>query len=192
MRAGINPEVVVEKAAALANRDGLEALTLAALAVELGVKTPSLYNHVGGLGDLRRKLGLLGACKLKDRLTDAAIGCSGEDALVDVGIAYVEFVRKEPGLYEAMGKAQDASDAEFEEVSKRILELLFRLLAPYGLQGADAVHAVRGLRSLLHGFASLEAMGGFQMAEDLGESIIRAIRVYLRGLHPLGEQNARD
>ena len=40
-------------AASLADADDLAQLTLARLAAALGVRTPSLYAHVDGLGDLR-------------------------------------------------------------------------------------------------------------------------------------------
>ncbi len=45
-----------------------------------------------------------------------------------------------------------------------------RCCAGYGLTGDDAIHAIRGLRALMHGFVSLEAAGGFAMPQDLDES----------------------
>ena len=53
-RAGLTPEGIVTEAALLADRDGLGALTLADLAAHLGVRSPSLYNHLDGLPDLAR------------------------------------------------------------------------------------------------------------------------------------------
>lgn len=50
---------MVEVAASLAGEEGLEAITLVALASRLGVRTPSLYNHFTGLEGLRRELTLL-------------------------------------------------------------------------------------------------------------------------------------
>ena len=37
------------------------------------------------------------------------------------------------------------------------------------------VHAIRGLRALMHGFVSLEAAGGFAMPLDLDESYHRLV-----------------
>jgi AcrR family transcriptional regulator len=54
-RVGLDSAAVVSAAAELIERRGFEALTLSALASELGVKPPSLYAHVGGLDDLRRR-----------------------------------------------------------------------------------------------------------------------------------------
>lgn len=50
-RAGLDKNVVIEKAAQLANRMGLEAVTLKLLADSLHVQPPSLYNHIKGLDD---------------------------------------------------------------------------------------------------------------------------------------------
>lgn len=44
------------------------------------------------------------------------------------------------------------------------------MLAGYKLGPADTVHALRLLRSLFHGFAVLEAAGGFEMDIDVNES----------------------
>lgn len=44
--------VLVEHALAIVDREGLEALTMRRLAADLGVRAPSLYNHVTGKDDL--------------------------------------------------------------------------------------------------------------------------------------------
>jgi len=60
-RAGLDSETVVSAAAALADDEGLEAVTLARVAAQLGVRSPSLYVHVDGLPDLRRRIAALAA-----------------------------------------------------------------------------------------------------------------------------------
>jgi len=182
MRAGIKPETVVAAAAAIADRDGWEQLSLAGLASDLGIKTPSLYNHVGGLPDLRQKLAAYAAARLKERLHDAAIGHSGRHALIEVGKSYVEFVNVHPGLYEAMNRVAAPKPDEFEAASGAIIRLFSRLLQPLGVPEEETVHAVRGLRSMIHGFASLKAIGGFQMKEDLSESVSKSMTYYIDGL----------
>ena len=73
-RAGLSADAVVAAAAALADREGLEAVTLARLAADAGVRPPSLYAHVDGLGDLRRRLAIRGARELAAALREAATG----------------------------------------------------------------------------------------------------------------------
>jgi AcrR family transcriptional regulator len=57
-RRGLDQAAVVAAAADLADREGIEALTLTRLAAHLEVRPPSLYAHVDGLDDLRRLLAL--------------------------------------------------------------------------------------------------------------------------------------
>ncbi len=182
MRAGIKPEIVIAAAADIADRNGWDQITLANVAGQLGIKTPSLYNHVEGLPDLRLKLAIHATRLLKDQLNDAAIGQAGKQALIEIGKAYVRFVQRHPGLYEAINRATDQKPPELEELSGGILNLFIRLMQPLGIQQDESTHAIRGLRSMVHGFASLESMGGFQMQEDLMESITKSITYYINGL----------
>ncbi|RED65597.1 TetR-like C-terminal domain-containing protein [Cohnella lupini] len=182
MRAGIKPEIVIAAAADIADRNGWDQITLANVAGQLGIKTPSLYNHVDGLPDLRLKLSLHAHRLLENRLNDAAIGQSGKQALIEIGKTYVQFVRLHPGLYEAIIRLNDSNHPGLEESKTNILNLFIRLMKPLGVPQEETTHAIRGLRSLVHGFASLESTGGFQMKEDLMESISKAITYYIDGL----------
>jgi AcrR family transcriptional regulator len=182
MRAGIKPEIVIVAAAEIADRNGWDQVTLANVAGQLGIKTPSLYNHVEGLSDLRQKLALYAIRSLRDGLNDAAIGHSGKQALIEIGKAYVHFVHVHPGLYEAVNRVTEPKLPEFDQASTQILALFIRLMQPFGLPDAEAVHAIRGLRSMVHGFASLKSMGGFQLPVDLIESLTKSITYYIEGL----------
>ena len=87
-RAGLDPESVTEAAAAIVDGEGRAALTLARLASELGVAPPSLYKHVGGLHDLNGRIAALAIRRLADRLTAAALGRSGREALRAIADAH--------------------------------------------------------------------------------------------------------
>ncbi|MFX3622915.1 MAG: WHG domain-containing protein [Ectobacillus sp.] len=185
-RKSIDKATVLETAVRLADRDGLEQVTLAALAQELGIKTPSLYNHINGMNGLRKELALLGLRKLKEQLIQAAIGMSGDQALFSIGSAYVAFVRKHPGLYEATFPSSSIMDENIEKAGAEIVELLLRVLGAYEFTEEDALHAVRGLRSIVHGFASLELKQSFGLPLDCDESLKRLLETYLRGLKNSG------
>ena len=73
-RSGLDSETVVTAAAALADANGLEAVTLTRLAHTLGVRAPSLYVHVDGLPDLRGRLAARGARELATAVQGAAAG----------------------------------------------------------------------------------------------------------------------
>lgn len=181
-RPRLSPEAVVDAAAALADADGLEALRLARVAKAVGVRTPSLYAHVGGLDDLRRRLAARGAGDLATILRDAAVGRARVEALRAAAQAYRAYVRAHPGTYAAAQRAPDPGDETAVAASGAAVEVFLALLAGYGLQGSDAVHAARAVRTALHGFVSLEAVGGFGLPENIDESFARLVDLLDRGL----------
>jgi AcrR family transcriptional regulator len=182
-RRGLNRAAVVETAARLADRDGYDALTLGAVAAEVGVRPPSLYNHVDGLAGLRRDLALTGVTELGERIRDAAVGRAGEDALLALAAAYRAYARERPGLYRALQRAPEPGDDELAVAAARLLQPVLAVLAGFGLEGDAGIHAARALRSAMHGFVELERLGGFGIDLDLDESyrfLIAAVAAGMR------------
>lgn len=179
---GIDRAGVVAVAAELADSAGLDQLTLAQVAARLGVRLPSLYNHVDGLPGLQHELALLGLHQLLERLSRAAIGKAGDTAMLALGQAYRAYILEHPGVYAATVRAPAPGDAEVQRVSQTIIEVVLAVLEPYGLDEEAAIHAVRGLRSIAHGFATLELAGGFGMPLSRDESYLRLLRAYMAGL----------
>jgi len=183
-RPGVTRGRVIDAAAEAIDEGGLESLSLARLAEALGVRTPSLYNHIGGLDDLRGALRLRGLELLESRLQRAAVGRAGRDALRAVAEAYRAFAHEHPGLYPltlgAGGHEPEAvRDAvAAEEAAGRTLDVVLSVLRGYRLAGDDALHATRALRSSLHGFVSLENAGGFGLPLALDESFRRLIDMH--------------
>ncbi|WP_374019809.1 TetR-like C-terminal domain-containing protein [Paenibacillus thiaminolyticus] len=185
-RKSIDRSLIVHTAAEIADADGLSQVTLAAVAGRLGIKSPSLYNHVQGLPGLRSGLAHYGLLQLRESLARAAVGKSGEAAIDAIGFAYVNFVRQHPGVYEATMSPPDFNDPDIQAASDSILELLLDVLGEYKYEQNDAFHVVRGLRSLLHGFATLEMKQGFRMELERDESLKRMLHTYVRGLEAAG------
>jgi AcrR family transcriptional regulator len=181
-RAGLSSEAVVDAAAALADDEGLQALTLARLAQELGVRSPSLYAHVDGLDDLRRRLAARGARELADALRDATVGRARGEALRTLAAAYRAYAREHPGTYAAAQRPPAPGDEQAARASAAAVDVVLAVLAGYGLTGDDAVHATRALRAALHGFAGLEAIGGFGIPLSVDESFDRLVDLLDRGL----------
>jgi AcrR family transcriptional regulator len=167
-RAGLDAQAVVGAAAALADADGLHQLTLARLASALGIRTPSLYAHIDGLDDLRVRLGARGAAELASAVQLAAAGRARGDALRAVALAYREYAHAHPGTYAAMQIA--SGNEEFQAAGADLVGLIVAVLRGYGVEGEPAVHAVRAIRSALHGFVSLEREGGFGLPIDIDDS----------------------
>ena len=182
-KAGLDRTTVVQAAAALADTLGLEEVTLARLAEQLGVRTPSLYNHIAGLDGLRRELALLGTRALTTIMGKAVMGKARDEAIMALALAYRAFVKEHPGLYSATIRSSAfTTDSELQTAQQEGVEVVLRVLAAYEVHDTLAIHMVRGLRSVVHGFASLEIAGGFGISLEIDESFRLLIQGYIRGL----------
>lgn len=184
-RARLDRAVVVDAAARLLNEEGVGALSLSRLASELGVRTPSLYNHVEGLSGLQRELALRNARMLADAFADATIGKAGADAVSALAEAFRAYIKRNPGVYLASQRVTESDhpdDDELHAAMARAVQIVMTVLASFGLDGDDGLHAVRALRATVHGFATLEIAGGFGLPLDCDESFRRLVQMLIEGL----------
>jgi len=184
-RARLDKQAVLQAAVDLLNTEGTEALTLSRLAEKLGIQTPSLYNHIDGLPGLQKELAVLNARWLADHLGEAAIGRSGRELFVAAAQAFRGYVKEYHGLYLSTLRSsgtQAVQDPALVCEEERALKVGLAIMASLGLQGDEAVHALRGFRSVVHGFSTLEIAGGFGLPQDCDESFRRLITALISGL----------
>lgn len=175
-RAGIDSDAIVATAATVADADGLEAVSLVRVAESLGVRSPSLYAHVDGIDDVMRRLGIRGLEDLAAALSRAVEGRSGGDALRALAHAYRAYALEHPGAYAASQRSSAlAHDERAQAAGAAVVRVAVATLRAYGLEGDDAIHAVRVIRSALHGFVALETSGGFAMAQAVDETFARLV-----------------
>src|SRR5438128_6324172 len=93
-RVGLDQVTVVEAAAKLVDEEGIAQLSLGHLAERLGIRTPSLYNHVAGLPGLKHDLALYCLRDLLGCITQATIGKSRAEAIVALADAYHPSLRQ--------------------------------------------------------------------------------------------------
>src|SRR6266568_2078169 len=113
-RAGLDRSTVVEAAARLVDEEGIEQLSLGRLAERLGVRTPSLYNHVAGLPGLKHDLALYCLRDLHDRIIRATIGKSRAEAIFAFADAYRDYAREAPGRYALTLQAPAPDDQKLQ------------------------------------------------------------------------------
>ncbi|QGG51181.1 TetR/AcrR family transcriptional regulator [Lysinibacillus pakistanensis] len=175
--------IILKKATDIIDKQGLDQLSIGLLAEKLDVRPPSLYNHLDGLHELRQKLAIQGVKKLNEYMLQAAVGRSGDDAIRAISKAYIQFVREHPGLYDASTRFPDSNDQELQQAQRSVVQLVLQVLDAYNLQEEMAIHMVRGLRSILHGFTSIEQMGGFGMPLDINKSFSILLNTFIEGIH---------
>jgi AcrR family transcriptional regulator len=174
-RAGLTTSRVIAAAADIADSDGLERLTLAAVARRCGVTLPGLYKHTGGLDDVRRGVAVLAVRELAAVLAAATAGRSGRDALEALAAAYRQYAAAHPGRAAASVRAPAPGDAEHAEAGAAAVAVLAAVLRGYGIEGDDAIDAIRVIRAALHGFVTLEAAGGFGLPQSVGTTFARLV-----------------
>ena len=66
--------------------------------------------------------------------------------------------------------------------AQAVVDVVVAALRGYGIDGDDAIHAVRALRAAFHGFVTLEADGGFGIPLSVDESFARLVALLEHGL----------
>jgi AcrR family transcriptional regulator len=176
------PQKVVEVAVEIADAEGFEAVTLASVAKVLGIRVPSLYNHVAGLQGLQMMIRLWGLQQLTKAIQKAAIGKSGETALISIAHAYRGFALAHPGVYPQTLRAALSDEPGIVEAADELLNVLITIVQYYPLLEADQLHVIRGFRSVIHGFVDLEIAHGFELDLNRDESFQRLLTVFISGL----------
>jgi AcrR family transcriptional regulator len=174
-RAGLTQARVIEEGELIADEVGLSNLTLAAVAVRLGVRQPSLYKHIGGTGALQRGIAVRAKNELAGVLERASVGRARGNAIASMSRAYRTWALEHPGRYAAVQRAPLAGDVDDEMASANVVRVALDVMAGYDLRDDDAIDAIRALRAALHGFVTLEAGGGFGMPVDIDRSFERLV-----------------
>ena len=158
--AKLSREIIVNAALTFLDRDGWDALTINALATQLGTKGPSLYNHVHSLEDLRRTVRMRVIDDIITMLKRAGEGRARDDAVLVMAGAYRSYAHHHPGRYSAFTRMPlGGDDPEYTAATKGAAAPVIAVLSSYGLDGEDAFYAALEFWSALHGFVLLEMTG---------------------------------
>jgi len=158
--ARLSRDTIVHAALTFLDREGWDALTINALATQLGTKGPSLYNHVDSLEDLRRNVRMRVVGDIIDMLTTVGEGRTRDDAVMVMASAYRSYAHHHPGRYSAFTRMPlGGDDPEFTEATRAAAAPVISVLASYGLDGDDAFYAALEFWSAMHGFVLLEMTG---------------------------------
>ncbi|WP_330480072.1 TetR/AcrR family transcriptional regulator [Streptomyces sp. NBC_01544] len=181
-RAGFDRATVIAAASELADEVGFAGLTMGLPAERVGVRTPSLYKHVDSLDALHRGVGLQAVRDISAVLTRAAVGRSGPDAVRAIAETYRKWALDHPGRYAASVRAPRPADEEYQAVAHESVQILFDVVAGFGLTDERAIDAVRALRTVIHGFVGLESDDAFQMERDPADSYRFVVDTLVNGM----------
>ncbi|TAM73373.1 TetR/AcrR family transcriptional regulator [Mycobacterium sp.] len=156
----LSREGIIDGALTFLDREGWDALTINALAMGLGTKGPSLYNHVDSLEDLRRAVRIRVIDDIIMMLNRVGVGRARDDAVLVMAGAYRSYAHHHPGRYSAFTRMPlGGDDPEYTAATRGAAAPVIAVLSSYGLDGEAAFFAALEFWSALHGFVLLEMTG---------------------------------
>lgn len=179
----VNKIAVVEAASEIADEKGLNNVSLKAVAEKLGIRTPSLYNHIDSLDNLLREVAHTGMLAMNKQMTQAAIGNTGDVAIKKVGIEYLNYMIEHPGIYETIQWATWHGTEETGKIFNAYTELLTTLLTSCNLQESHIDKALNIMTGILHGYTTLQLRYAFSEPEKVREQLVEAIDTVLNGFY---------
>jgi len=193
MKAGLNKEQILAKSIELIEQRGAAGISMHELAEALGVKTPSLYNHITGIEELELAIARYSGDALRNALTGAVTGRQKDDAVTALAAAYRKFGKEHPGMYDTVMSLPKTGKSEFSEIIRIAIRPIVQTIREYNLSDEQTVHWQRVLRSIMHGFISQEKSGFFKHFDiSADDSYQVAINCYLTGLHDAAGREAKQ
>jgi AcrR family transcriptional regulator len=180
--AQVNREQIVTTAHAMLETHGYEAVSLAKLAGELGIKAPSLYKHLADKTALLRAVNTLTYERLVHAMTNTE-ATTPYERLLAMADGYRAYALAHPVTYSL---AFDTVMPDAQPDPAMLEQLALPLQSAFNeAMGGDseerALMALRGAWALLHGFVALEVGAQFKRGGDLEATFQQVMVAYLRG-----------
>src|SRR5215212_9021700 len=159
---------IVSAAREILEREGPDGLTMRRLGDAVGIRAPSLYKHFPDKAAVEIALINEGFEQIAERFESAL--ANGEDALVEVAIAYRAFARSHPHLYRLM----TAGPLPRERLRPGVEA---RAAAPI-VQAVGDPNLARAVWAFAHGMVILELDGRFPVDANLEAAWAAGLAVF--------------
>ena len=178
-RAKTTDEAILAAAARLLEEGGLDALTMQAVAAEVGVRAPSLYKRIRDRAALVRAVQDAAAAELGAVLSKAVGGKDPRADLIAMADAFRAFAHRRSGVYgllfaalpDEMRVSPEANQAAVAPVLTALTALVVGRgqAGPTGAQRriGEPLEAARLFVAFAHGFVSMELAGAFRLGGDV-------------------------
>ncbi|PBF72915.1 TetR/AcrR family transcriptional regulator [Clostridioides difficile] len=179
----VSREIVIQATSDIVNKDGLNKVSLKVIAEKLGIRTPSLYNHIESLDDLLLEVAHKGMREMNSQMIKAAIGNFGDTAIKCISIAYFNFIISNPGVYETIQWATWHGNNETLEIFDEYKSLLEKLILSCNLNTKNTGEVLNLIMSVLHGYSTLQLGKSLLSKEEAIKGIVDSIDTVLLGIH---------
>jgi len=155
-------EEILKAGRAIIETDGIDGLTMQAIADRVGVRAPSLYKRIRSRNQLLRLVANDAAAELTGELDTAATTGDARRDLAALARTFRDFARRNPGAYSLLfARLPDDARADPEwsvKASAGLLDATERLAGT-----ADALEAARTVVAWANGFIAMELAGAFRL-----------------------------
>lgn len=186
----VSKALVIETASQIADEQGLNNLSLKAVAEKLNVRTPSLYNHIESLDDLLREVAHKGMRSMNEQMAHTAIGKSGDAAMKSVSVEYLNFVIEHPGVYETIQWATWHGTDETAQIFENYINILSTIISSYNFPSESTEEILNLFTGLLHGFTTLQVRYAFSNPQKVRNELCNAVDTVLLGIRQRYAQSA--
>ena len=185
LKNSISDELIIQTSASIANKVGLSNLSLKIIAEELNIKSPSLYNHISSLEEIKQRLMVYGWKQMEEKMLDSAVGVSGYEALKNMCYAFYDYATNNKGVFTAMLWYNKYESVEKEKATTRLFNMIFKVMKPLDISDVNINHIIRTLRSFLEGFSLLVNNNSFGNPVSIKESFNLSLEIIMNGIKSL-------
>jgi AcrR family transcriptional regulator len=177
VRAPLTRELLVDRARAIVERDGVEAVTLRGLARDLGVTAPALYAYVADKHDLLAAVATGHFERLVDRF-DAIDETDPVERIRAQSRAYVAHAVESPGLFRLMFRFPPrpmpgvTAFPPAEQAYESAAAAISAAIESGQLQVEDATGASLAMWAAVHGVAEVMLIGLWGDDEAAGRQLV--------------------
>ena len=174
---------VIEAAIAVTEAEGPQALGINRVARALGIKPPSLYNHVANGNDLAWGVVIEANRRLLAHVRAVPVhGTDPQTRVIRLAETLRAWAMDNLSLYTVMAQTPvNNDDPEFAVLMDEMMPLFGHPLKELGLTGDAVIHAMRTMRSAVHGFVLLESSEQFGLSQPVDDSFQWLVTALVRG-----------
>lgn len=179
----VTKSTIIQTAADIADKEGLQNVSLKVIAEALEIRTPSFYNHIKNMDELLREVAHNGMRSMNARMVKAAIGHVGDRALKIVSTEYLNYMIEHPGVYEIIQWANWNGTEETAAIYNEYISLLNAFIIPYNLEIESSREVLNMITGFIHGYTTLQLRYAFSNPERVQHELYNAMDTLLLGIH---------
>lgn len=177
----VSTDQLIAAIRALAEREGVDAVTMSSIAAAVGIQAPSLYKRAANRHELLALAADDVAYELTTALRDLAARLDDPaDVLAESARALRKLAARSPQCVTLLFGPQDPAAAPSPSSVAPAIDVLLTSLRALG--HADPLPAARTLTAWAYGFCLMENSNGFRQGGNLDVAFEHGLAAVLRGL----------